>query len=92
MEQRHTTEGYLSKQNAAAYADVSPRTLDYAVERGELKAFRLVLSGAKGKSRKLLFHKADIDAWIRRFETSADLDAIVDEVMAEVGDGATRRK
>jgi hypothetical protein len=67
MEQRQTSEGYLSKQPAAAYADVSPRTLDYAVARGELTAFRLVLSGAKGKSRKLLFRKADIDKWISRF-------------------------
>jgi hypothetical protein len=77
-------DGYLSKQNAAVYADVSPRTLDYAVERGELQAFRLILSGSKGKSRKLLFRKANIDAWIARFQVNVNLDAVVDECVAEV--------
>jgi excisionase family DNA binding protein len=66
MEIRRTSEGYLSKPKAADYADVSLRTLDYAVERGELPAFRLVLGGKTGKSRKVLFRKADLDAWIER--------------------------
>ena len=84
MDTQTRSEGYLSKQNAAAYADVSPRTLDHAVERGELNAFRLVLSGSQGKSRKLLFRKADIDAWIARFQVSVNLDKLVDETVAEV--------
>ena len=79
--------GYLSKLKAAAYTDVSPRTLDYAVERGELQAFRLILSGTKGKSRKVLFRKADLDAWIERYRVGADLDAIVDETIRELGVG-----
>ena len=84
MEQHDLSIGYLSKRKAAVYADVSPRTLDYAVARGELKAFRLLLSGATGKSRKLLFRKADIDAWIARFEVNLNLDQIVDSTVAEV--------
>lgn len=73
------TEGYLSKKNAAAYADVSQRTLDCAVERGELEAFRLILSGSK--SRKLLFCKADIDRWIERHRVGAALDKKVVPLM-----------
>ena len=78
MEHRQPAEGYLSKHPAAAYADVSPRTLDGAVQRGELTAFRLVLSGAKGKSRKLLFRKADIDQWIREKADAHDCKAFAD--------------
>lgn len=74
--------GYLSKSKAAAYVDVSPRTLDYAVERGELAAFKLILTGSR--HRKVLFRKSDLDAWVQRHQVSTDLDRIVGETVAEV--------
>src|SRR5262245_46325989 len=79
------SDGYLSKLKAAAYADVSPRTLDYAVERRELTAFKLTLTGTR--HRKVLFRRSDIDAWIERHRVGADLDSIVDEVMDDFRGG-----
>jgi excisionase family DNA binding protein len=61
--------GYLDKRAAAAYLSLSPRTLDYAVERGELVAFRLTLTGTA--SRKVLFRRTDLDAWYRAIPDNA---------------------
>jgi excisionase family DNA binding protein len=76
------TGGYFNKKNAAAYTDVSQRTLDYAVARGELPAFKLTLTGSRPS--KVLFRKQDLDLWIQRQRANADLDTIVSEVVAEL--------
>jgi excisionase family DNA binding protein len=71
---------YYTKAEAADYTRHSLRTLDYAVERGELRAFK--------PSKKWLFLKSDLDAWIRRKSVGTDLDKLVDEVVAEVAGDA----
>jgi hypothetical protein len=39
-----------------------------------------------------LFKKSEIDVWLEQFRAKNDLDAIVNEVVAEVGrDGRTNR-
>jgi excisionase family DNA binding protein len=82
------TDGYLSKKNAAAYTDVSERTLDYAVARRESPAFKLTLTGSRPS--KVLFRKQDLDSWIHRQRAGADLDASVSEVVAEVPSGRVK--
>lgn len=67
---------YFTKAEAANYTRHSLRTLDYAVENGELRAFK--------PSKKLLFLKSDLDTWIQRRCAGADLDKLIDEVVAEV--------
>ena len=67
---------YYTKAEAADYTRHSPRTLDYAVERGELRAFK--------PGKKLIFLQNDLDAWIQRKCTGADLDKLVNEVVSEM--------
>jgi len=68
---------YLTKAQAQTYTGLSERTLDYARERGELGFYKL------GKKR-VLFKRADLDAYIERHRVGANLDQIVSEVMAEL--------
>jgi len=82
---KNFTDGYLNKRDAATYTAVSQRTLDYAVARGELRAFKLTLTGSR--PHKVLFRKQDLDIWIQRQRAGADLDGIVSEVVAEVRNG-----
>lgn len=79
------SEGYLTKKGAADYLSLSTRTLENLVARGELAAFRPIVSG--GHNRKVLFRKADLKAWVERFRVGVDLDRIVSETLTELGAG-----
>jgi excisionase family DNA binding protein len=76
MSVQQSSQIYYTKREAVEYTRHAPRTLDYAVANGELRAFK--------PSRKRIFLKDDLDAWIQRRLASADLDAIVSEVVAEM--------
>ena len=76
MSEQQSSQIYYTKREAVEYTRHAPCTLDYAVANGELRAFK--------PSRKLIFLKADLDAWVQRRLASTDLDAIVSEVVAEI--------
>jgi excisionase family DNA binding protein len=67
---------YLTKQQAQTYTGLSGRTLDYAREREELVFYK--------HGKRVLFKRADLDAWMERHRAGADLDRIVSETVAEV--------
>lgn len=69
---------YLTKAQAQTYTSLSERTLDYARERGELTFYK--------HGKRVLFKKADLDAWMERHRAGTDLDKIVDDVMSELRD------
>lgn len=62
---------------AARYLGKSPQWLQYQVSGPNPPPGYKV-----GKA--WLFKKSEIDAWLEQFRAKNDLDAIVDEVMAEV--------
>jgi excisionase family DNA binding protein len=71
-------DGFLSKQDAAAYLSLSPRTLDNLVARGDLLAFKV--------TRKVLFRMRDLDALAERHRVHSR-DDVVEELMREVHRG-----
>lgn len=77
-------QAYFTKAEAAEYLRCSQRTIDYARERSELKAFRL-------EKKNLLFARDDLDAFVHRRSANADLDKIVAEVVSEVVGDAHRK-
>jgi excisionase family DNA binding protein len=76
------TDGYLTKQAAAHYLSVSTRTIENLIARGELPAFKPTINGTR--SRKVLFRRTDLDAWIERFRVAPDIDRLVDETLASL--------
>lgn len=68
--------GYLTKELARLYTSLSPRTLEYAVAKGQLRAYRV--------GKRILFAREDLDRFVRQKHAGADLDAIVNEAVAEV--------
>jgi len=70
-------QAYFTKAEAADYLRCSQRMIDYARERNDLRAYRLT-------AKKLLFAREDLDRFVRGKQAGADLDAIVDAVVAEV--------
>jgi excisionase family DNA binding protein len=70
-------QGYLTKDAARAYTSLSPRTLEYAVSEGKLRAFKV--------GKRVLFAKEDLDRFIRQKQAGADLDRLVNETLAELG-------
>lgn len=71
-----TEQSYFTKLEAANYLRLSPRSIDYARDKGDLKAYQV--------GRKLLFAREELDAYVRRRTASSDIDKIVDETVAEV--------
>jgi excisionase family DNA binding protein len=69
--QPHPENGYLDKRQAAAYLAVSPRTIETAMSRGELPAYKPI--------RKALFRKEDLDAWVQRHRVGS-LDDLGDDL------------
>ncbi len=67
---------YLTKAQAQIYTGLSERSLDYARERGELTFYK--------HGKRVLFKKADLDAWMERHRAGADLEHLVNETVAEV--------
>lgn len=67
---------YFTRAEAANYTRLSLRSIDYARERGELRAFRV--------GKKVLFAREDLDRFIRAGTIGADLDKMVDETVAEL--------
>jgi len=68
---------FLTKAQAQIYTGLSERSLDYARERGELAFYK--------HGKRILFKLSDLISWMERHRAGADLDRIVDEVVAEVG-------
>ena len=66
---------YFTKAEAAEYLRCSPRALDYARARDELKAYR-------PDRKKLLFTREDLDAFARKRAVSVDSNRIGDAVAA----------
>jgi excisionase family DNA binding protein len=82
-----TEKEYLTKVLAADYLNLSHRSLDYLVKRGEIPAFAVRVTGKKGYSRKLLFKRADLDRWVEKHRVSVDLDKVdLDKVVNEAID------
>ena len=79
---RIAEQGYFTKEGAKNYTSLSARLLDYATERGELRRFKV--------GKRVLFAKEDLDNFIRRKQAGADLDAIVNEVVAGVAGDVKR--
>ncbi len=48
----------IGRRQAAAALSISTRSLDYLIERGELRALRV--------GRRVLLRVADLEAWARR--------------------------
>jgi excisionase family DNA binding protein len=71
-----TEKGYYTKEAAKLYTSLSQRTLEYAVSRGKLRAFKV--------GKRVLFAKEDLDRFIRQREAGADIDRIVDEAVRDV--------
>jgi hypothetical protein len=72
------TDCHFSLTDAAKYLGRSSRWLQYQVTGpNPPPGFKV------GKA--WLFKKSELDAWLEQFRTKSDLDAIVSEVMAEVG-------
>ena len=69
---------YYTKRQASAYSTLSLRSLDYAICRGHLKAYKV--------GRKVLITGDDLDAFLRRNLVGADLDDVVDQTLAALED------
>lgn len=69
--------GYYTKEAATAYTSLSQRTLEYAVAEGKLRAYRV--------GKRVLFAREDLDRFIRQKRAGADLDAVIGQVMIELG-------
>lgn len=54
--------GFMSKRGAAAYCALSPRSLDYARERGELPFHKV--------GKKVVFRISDLEAFMARFRVA----------------------
>ncbi len=52
--------GYLTKRHAEIYSDLKPRSLEDAIRKGKLKAFRI--------GKKTLIEKASLDDYIHQHE------------------------
>jgi hypothetical protein len=77
MENFNITECHFSLTAAARYLGKSTRWLHYQIAGPHPPpAFKM------GKS--WLFKKSELDHWLEQFRAVSDLDAIVDEVVAEV--------
>lgn len=61
--------GYMTKQQAAGYSSLSPRTLDSAKARGEIPFYRF---GA----RKTLFKRSDLDRWLSTFRVEVSVSGV----------------
>jgi excisionase family DNA binding protein len=73
--------GYLSIENAAAYADVSVKTIKRWIKAG-LPVYQ---GGARGK---VLIRPSDIDAYLTRKQApQIDLNAMVEEVIKDLNSG-----
>jgi hypothetical protein len=71
-------KGFLSKKHAAAWADVSPRTLDRWIQQG-LPVYQA------SSHTKALIRPADIELFLQRKQLpKADLIAKADEVIAQL--------
>ena len=74
MNTRTTEQGYLTKETAKFYTGLSPRTLEYAVSGGRLRAFKV--------GKRVLFAREDLDRFIRQRQVGADtFDKIVDDLV-----------
>lgn len=51
---------WMTREEAAEYARVTPQTLEQAVEAGELRCRRV--------GRRVLFHRDWVDAWLEAVE------------------------
>jgi excisionase family DNA binding protein len=69
-------QGYFTKEDAKTYTRLSPRTLEYAVAEGKLRAFKV--------GKRVLFAKENLDYFIRQRQAGADLERLVDETVNEV--------
>ena len=70
---------YLSLKHAAAYADVSVKTVKRWIERGLPKY-------QEGPRSKVLIRPTDIEAYLTRKEVSPpDLNGMVEDVCKELG-------
>jgi len=65
--------GYFSKREASEYLGLSQRTLEKLAARGEVASFKPVIDSEKGHNRKVLFRRADLDAWLDRFRVEVNL-------------------
>jgi len=65
-------QNFLTKAQATVYTSLSARSLDYARERQEIPFYK--------KGKRVLFKRADLDAWMERHRAGADLEKIVSEV------------
>ena len=85
---------YFSLTEAAQYLGKSPRWLQYQLLGPNPPPGYQVPSGKPntGLTKKSwLFKKSDLDGWVEQFRAGADLDRIVDEVVAEVARGRKSR-
>jgi excisionase family DNA binding protein len=64
-------ETYLTKEEASAYLRCSLRSIDSLLARGELKAYR--------PSRRLLFKREDLDAFVQRRPAYAEVARALEE-------------
>ena len=71
-------QNFLTKAQATVYTSLSARSLDYARERQEIPFYK--------KGKRVLFKRADLDAWMERHRAGADLEKIVSEVLGELRD------
>jgi excisionase family DNA binding protein len=69
--------GYLTPGGARRYTSLSPQTLAHAVEYGELRAYKV--------GHQILYARRDLDEFIRQTPVAADVEKIVDKIVAEVG-------
>jgi excisionase family DNA binding protein len=69
--------GYFTKEAARTYSNLSLRTIEYAIARGKLRAYRV-------GEKRVLIAREDLDRFIRQREVGADLDKIANETVAEV--------
>lgn len=70
--------GYYTKDGARAYTGLASRTLEYAVSQGRLRAFKV--------GKRVLFAREDLDRFIRQQTAGVDLDAIVNDVVRDLGE------
>lgn len=70
-------QNYFTKKEAAAYLRCSLRLIDMFLASGDLRGYKLT-------GKKLLFARNDLDRFARRRTARTDLDAIVNETVAEL--------
>jgi hypothetical protein len=58
-----TELGYLTKRAAATFTTLSPRSLDYARERGDLPFLQI--------GRRVAFKMTDLERYMERFRVDA---------------------